>query len=91
LSQYNDEYLSKNKDYVRRTLSALKVRKLLAPEAATKCEKDIVGVFKLPTISLDEAKEGLELLSSWKSSEVETFRKAAAAKWPKASVFEPSA
>jgi hypothetical protein len=91
LSQYNDEYLSKNMDCARRTLSALEVRKLLVPESAGQCQKDVVGVLNLPIVTLEEAREGLELLSSWKSSELETFRKAAAAKWPKASVFEPSA
>ena len=91
LSQYNDEYRSRNKDCARRTVSALKVRKLLAPDSAGQCGKDIVAVLKLPTITLEEATEALELLSSWKSSEVEGFRKEAAAIWPKASVFEASA
>lgn len=90
LSRYNAEYLSTHKDCARRTLSALKTRKLLAPESAGQCEKDVVAVLKLPTITLEEAIEGFELLSSWKSSEVETFRKGAAAKWPKALVFESS-
>lgn len=91
LSQYNDEYLSRNKECARRTVSALKVRKLLVPDSAGQCGKDVVGVLKIPSITLEEATEALELLSSWKSSEVESFRKAAAAKWPKASIFEASA
>jgi hypothetical protein len=88
LSQYNEDYLAKHKDCARRTLSALKIRKLLAPESAGKCEKDVVGILKLPKITLKEAKEGLELLISWKSSEVNTFRKGATVKWPEASVFD---
>ncbi len=91
LSQYNDEYLAKHKDCARRTLSALKVRRLLGPDVAGRCEKDVVGTLKLPTTTFEEAKEGLELLSSWNSSELDTFRNAAAAKWPKASVFDTSA
>lgn len=91
LSQYNDEYLSKNKDCARRTLLALKIRKLLAPDSAGQCGKDMMGVLKLPSITSEEATEALELLGSWKSSEVENFRKAAAAKWPKATIFEAPA
>ncbi len=91
LSQYNDEYLYKHKDCARRTLSALKVRKLLAPDSAGQCEKDVVGTLQLSTVTFEEAKGGLELLTSWKSSELDNFRKAAAAKWPKALVFDASA
>jgi hypothetical protein len=87
LSQYNDEYLSRNKDCARRTVSALKVRKVLAPDSVGQCGRDIVAVLKLPSITLEEATEALELLSSWKSSEVEGFRKEAAAKWPKSIRF----
>jgi peptide alpha-N-acetyltransferase len=64
---------------------------LLAPDLAGQCGKDIVAVLKLPTITLKEATKALELLSSWKSNEVDGFRKEAAAKCPKASVFETSA
>jgi hypothetical protein len=91
LSQYNDEYLSRNKDCARRTLSVLKVRKLLTPDSVGQCAKDVAGVLKLPTITSEEAQEALELLSSWKSSELESFRKAASGKWPKASIFKASA
>ena len=91
LTQYNDEYLSRHKDCARRTISALKARKLLAPSSATQIEKDVVGVLKLPTITLEEAVEGLELLSLWKSNEVGAFRKEAAAKWPKAVAFAKTA
>lgn len=91
LSQYNDEYLSKNKDCARRTLAVLKVRKLLAPDSGGQFGKEAVGVLRLPSITLDEAMEAFELLSSWKSIELENFRKEAAAKWPKASIFEAAA
>jgi N-alpha-acetyltransferase 15/16, NatA auxiliary subunit len=90
LVQYNDEYLSKHKDCVRRTLSGLKVRKMLSPDSTPSIEKDAVSILNLPTITFEEAREGLVLLSTWKSSEIETFRKIAGAKWPKASVFKTS-
>jgi hypothetical protein len=91
LSQYNDDYLSRNKDCARQTLSALNVRKLLEPDSVGQCGKDVVDMLKLPNITSEEAQEGLELLNSWKSSELTSFRKAAVEKWPKASIFDASA
>jgi N-alpha-acetyltransferase 15/16, NatA auxiliary subunit len=90
LAQYNDEYLSKHKDCARRTLSGLKARKMLSPDSAPNIEKDAVAILNLPTITFEEAREGLVLLSTWKSSEIETFRKTAGEKWPKATVFKTS-
>ncbi|KAM3071346.1 hypothetical protein ACMFMG_008938 [Clarireedia jacksonii] len=90
LTQYNDEYLAKHKDCARRTVAALKVRKLLSPDKATECEKGIAGVVELPNITFEEATEALDLLKSWNSSEVESLRAAAASKWPHANVFASS-
>ena len=90
LKKFNEEYFSKNKDCARRTVSALKVRKILSPESASSVEKDIVNVLSLPSITFEEAKETYELLCSWKSSEAKAFRSKAAAKWPKATVFSTS-
>jgi N-alpha-acetyltransferase 15/16, NatA auxiliary subunit len=90
LVQYNSEYLSKHKDCARRKLSGLKVRKMLSPDSAPSIEEDAVAILNLPTITFEEAREGLVLLSTWKSSEIDTFRKAAGVKWPKATVFKTS-
>jgi N-alpha-acetyltransferase 15/16, NatA auxiliary subunit len=90
LSKYNDEYLSKNKGCARCTMSALRVRKLLSPDSTSSCEKDVTPILNLPDITFEEAQEAMELLSSWRSSEVEIFKSSAAAKWPKASIFAAS-
>jgi peptide alpha-N-acetyltransferase len=90
LSQYNDEYLARHKGCARRTLSALKIRKLLSPDSAASCQKDAVDVIKLPSITMEEAKETLELLRSWNSNDIDSFRSQAAAKWPRATVFTAS-
>ena len=91
LAKFNDDYVSRHKDCVRRTVSGLKVRKLLSPELASSYEKDIAAVVSMPSITFEEAKEVLELLRSWKSPEAEGFRSKATAKWPKATIFEESA
>ncbi|PBP22556.1 tetratricopeptide [Diplocarpon rosae] len=87
LATYNDEYLSKHKQCARRTLSALKICKLLKPDSATATAKDVAATLQIPTITFEEAVEALHLLQSWKSSEVEAFKKSAAGKWPYASIF----
>ena len=89
-SQFNDEYLARHKDCARRILSALKVRKLLFPESASASEKDAAAVIKLPSITFEETRGALDLLSSWKSSQLDSFKQAAATKWPKATIFASS-
>ena len=88
LTKFNDDYLAKHKDCARRTLSALAVRKLISPDSASKCEKDVVAILKLPSITVEEAQEGLNLLQSWKSSGVDTYKSSASSKWPKATIFQ---
>jgi hypothetical protein len=90
LAQYNDEYLARNKDCARRTLSALKARKLLSPDTAASLQNDAANVIKIPSITLEEAEEAFELLRSWNSSNIDSFRSQAATKWPKARAFQPS-
>lgn len=91
LTAFNDEYLAKHKDCARRTISALKMRKLLNPESSSACKKDIAAVINLPTITMHEAIEALDLLTLWKSSEADAFRAKAASQWPKATVFASKA
>ncbi|EHK99205.1 putative N-alpha-acetyltransferase 16, NatA auxiliary subunit [Glarea lozoyensis 74030] len=88
LTKFNDDYLASHKDCARRTLSALSVRKLISPDAAPTCEKDVAAVLKLSAITVEEAQEALTLLRSWNSSEVDAFKSSAAQKWPKATIFE---
>lgn len=90
IEKYNDEYLAKNKDSPRRTLSALKIRKLLSPDSVASLQNDAANVIKLAAITLEEAEEAFELLRSWNSSNIDSFRSQAATKWPKARVFQTS-
>ncbi|RDW71923.1 putative NMDA receptor-regulated protein 1 [Coleophoma crateriformis] len=89
LAEYNDEYLSSHKSSANSILSALRVRKLLDP--ASSPDKDVEGVLALPELTLETAMSALELLKTWKSPEVESFQSSAAAKWPKANLFQRSA
>jgi hypothetical protein len=86
-TQFNDDYRSAHRDGARGTLSAIKVQKLLTPESTSSCEKDVAALIKLTSITTEEAKEALDVLRSWKSSEADNFRSSAAAKWPKATTI----
>ncbi|KAG9244925.1 tetratricopeptide [Calycina marina] len=84
---FNNAYLSKNKDNIKATISGFKVRRTLSPKSASEVEKSIVKLVNGDFITFDEAKEGLELLKSWKSGQAEAFKASAADKWPKALAF----
>jgi peptide alpha-N-acetyltransferase len=68
LSKFNDEFLFKHKDSAQHVMSVMRARRSLSPDSSSNCEKDIAGILDLPNITFEEAMEGLELLSSWRSS-----------------------
>ena len=88
LPKYNEDFLAKHKDSATHTLSVLRVWRLLSPESSSQCEKAAVSTLELPSITMEEAKEALELLKSWRSDQVESFRSKAASKWMEATVFK---
>jgi len=87
LFKHNDEYLSSNKENVKATIAGLTVRRILKPEQKESVEKDVVKVLDISSITLTQAEEALELLQSWHSGEVQSFKSRAAGKWPNAVVF----
>jgi len=91
LSHFNSDFLAKHKDSPGHVLSAARIQRLLAPDARAAQEKDVVAILDLPRISLEDAREGLDLLSSWKSSEASSYHQKAGTKWPEAIVFQSKA
>lgn len=83
----NEDFLSKNSDSARHIFAGLRVRQLLPSHDKSKSESEILATLNLPTIKLAEAVEGLELLSSWKSS-TESYVSKANSLWPEATVFK---
>ncbi|RSL86475.1 hypothetical protein CDV31_016401 [Fusarium ambrosium] len=81
LVAYNEEFLSANKSSPRHVLSAIKAQRLLGQDKA-KSEEAVSGILEIPDVGYSDAIEGLEVLKSWKSSQVEAFKKAALAKFP---------
>ena len=84
---FNEEFLSKQNDSARHIFAALRVRQLLPSHEESKSESEILRSLGLPSITLTEAIEGLELLSSWKSS-TESYVSKANSLWPEATVFK---
>jgi N-alpha-acetyltransferase 15/16, NatA auxiliary subunit len=88
LLQYNNDFLSKHQDSARHIIASVRVQHLLQPSNQNEDETDLINVLSRPSTTLEEAIEGLELLSSWKSSKIETYRLQATSKWPEATAFK---
>ncbi|KAJ6171095.1 N-terminal acetyltransferase A complex subunit n.t1.c1 [Penicillium chermesinum] len=87
LTQWNESYLSANKDSASHVQAALTVRQLLDKESKAQCEKDLVASLDALKISFDDAVSGLDLLGEWGSDKT-AFAEKASKKWPEASAFQ---
>ncbi|KAI1214261.1 N-terminal acetyltransferase A, auxiliary subunit [Annulohypoxylon truncatum] len=86
LKKFNADFQQKHKDSAEHVISATKIERLLGDDKK-KSEKDLAGVLSLKDIQYDQAAEALALLEQWRSSEAETFKKAAHEKWPEVTAF----
>ncbi|KAH0563353.1 hypothetical protein GP486_002088 [Trichoglossum hirsutum] len=88
LLEYNDTFLSKHNRSARHIQSALRIRRLLSSDSSlSQDEKTILDTLDFPDISLQEAREGLDLLRDWNSGSLTEYCKKASTKYPKATVF----
>jgi hypothetical protein len=87
LADINDEFRAKHKDSALHVLSAIRAQKLLTKDSSAG-DADVVAILDYPSITFQEAREGLELLSASKSKDLEAYRSKAAAKWPEVTVFQ---
>jgi peptide alpha-N-acetyltransferase len=85
-SDFNEKFISTHKDSAHHIFAGVRVRQLLPSHDKLKSESDILACLSLP-ITLAGAIEGLELLSSWKSS-TESYISKASSLWPEATVFK---
>lgn len=86
LKKYNDEFEAKHKDSAPHVVAAIKAKKHLGEDQA-KVEKELTEVISIQGVDFEVAQEVLELLRSWRSKEVDGFKKQAAQKWPEVTVF----
>lgn len=80
LKKYNDEFQAKHKASPSHVLAAIRAKRGLGGDRA-QCDKEVTGLLDLPGATFEDAIQALEVLKSWRSSEVEAFKKAAQSKW----------
>ncbi|KAJ4385438.1 hypothetical protein N0V93_009866 [Gnomoniopsis smithogilvyi] len=86
LAKINEEFREKHKTSPQHVLSSIRVQEKLG-EDRSKVSKDVVDLLKMENIQLEDASDAQALLKSWKSGELDAFKKAAAQKWPESSTF----
>ncbi|KUI61727.1 N-alpha-acetyltransferase 16, NatA auxiliary subunit [Cytospora mali] len=86
LATVNQEFREKHKNSPQHVLASIRARATLGEDQST-LSKDIVGLLGMEGIELEDASDAQEVLKSWKSGELDGFKKAAAQKWPESSTF----
>ncbi|KAK9789874.1 putative N-alpha-acetyltransferase 16, NatA auxiliary subunit [Seiridium cardinale] len=86
LKKYNADFETKHKGSAPHVIAAIKAKKHLGEDQA-KVEKELSEVVAIEGIQFQQAQEVLSLLRSWRSKEVDGFKKKAAEKWPEVTAF----
>ncbi|KAJ5107854.1 N-terminal acetyltransferase A complex subunit n.t1.c1 [Penicillium angulare] len=87
LEEFNEAFLSANKNSAAHVQAALSGRQLLNKDSKPQCEKDLLATLDSPDITVSEATTALELLSLWDSDKTSYVQKASQ-KWPESSAFK---
>lgn len=87
LEDFNESYLSTNKNSVAHVQAALSGRQFLKPDSKAQCERDLLSTLDSSDITIDEAVAGLELLSKWACDKT-AYAQKASKKWPESSLFD---
>ncbi|KAJ5183599.1 N-terminal acetyltransferase A complex subunit n.t1.c1 [Penicillium capsulatum] len=87
LEDWNESYLTANKNSATHVQAGLSARQLLSAESKPQCEKDLLTTLDLPSITIDEAATALDLLNKWGSDQSPYLQKANK-KWPESSLFQ---
>ena len=85
--EFNDEFLNKHKDSVAHIQSVLRARQDINKDDQEQNEKDLLATLDLPSITMEEAKAGGDLLKWWRSSQADAYNAKAAKKWPESTIF----
>ncbi|KAL8654086.1 MAG: hypothetical protein Q9226_003568 [Calogaya cf. arnoldii] len=89
LMKLNSEFLSKNSDSAAHVQASLCARQVIDPKTADENQKDVMRTLALPSVSLEDAIRGLDLLKDWKAQSryQEDYTTAAHERWPEATAF----
>jgi hypothetical protein len=90
LKKTNDSFLSSNKSSVQHIFSGLRARTLLDPSSGTQNAKDLSAITNLPSLTLQNATEALDIFKTWKADKtiVKAYREAVHKRFPEATVFK---
>lgn len=86
LKKYNADFQTKHKDSAAHVIAAVKAKRHLG-EDQSDVEKQLAEVIDIKDVNFKQAQEVMGLLRSWRSKEVDAFKKKAAAKWPDVTAF----
>ncbi|KAL8808631.1 MAG: hypothetical protein Q9200_004175 [Gallowayella weberi] len=89
LLKLNTDYLAENSDSATHVQACLRVRQFLDPKTADDNQKDVIRTLAVPSVSLEDAIHGLDLLKEWKAESRyrQGYVAAAHERWPEATVF----
>ncbi|KAJ5729970.1 N-terminal acetyltransferase A complex subunit n.t1.c1 [Penicillium malachiteum] len=87
LEEFNDSFLTANKNSALHVQAALSGRQFLNKDSATQNEKELLATLDSVDIMMSEAMAGLDLLSNWGSDKA-AYAEKALKKWPESSLFK---
>ncbi len=89
LLKLNSEYLAENNESAAHVQASLRTRQLLDPKTADENQKDVIRTLALPSVSLEDAVRGSDLLKEWRAESryLDDFIAAAHERWPEATTF----
>ncbi|KAJ5706996.1 N-terminal acetyltransferase A complex subunit n.t1.c1 [Penicillium malachiteum] len=87
LEEFNDSFLTANKNSALHVQAALSGRQFLNKDSATQNEKDLLATLDSVDIMMSEAMAGLDLLNKWGSDKA-AYAEKALKKWPESSLFK---
>lgn len=89
LLKMNSDFLAENNESAAHVQASLRIRQVLDPKTSDENQKDVIRTLALPSVSLADAVQGLELLKTWgaQSQFREDYVAAAHERWPEAMAF----
>ncbi|KAI4280349.1 MAG: hypothetical protein L6R38_004532 [Xanthoria sp. 2 TBL-2021] len=89
LLELNSGFLSKHSDSAAHVQASLCARQVIDPQTADENQKDVIRTLALPSVSLEDAIRGLDLLKGWKAQSRyrDNYIAAAHERWPEATDF----
>lgn len=86
LAKHNKDFRLKHKDSAQHMLASIRVQDRLG-EDRSRLAKEVAAVLQMDGVGLRDASDAQEVLKGWRSEDLDSFKKAAAQKWPESSLF----